>query len=191
MKLVEGVGINDADYVVYPTVSGKQVMCPFYKVWKSMLVRCYNSKVHQRSPTYVGCSVSPEWLTFSNFRAWMETQDWVGKELDKDILFKGNKVYSPQTCVFVPVNVNLLLLDHANARGNYMIGAYRYKLAGKFTAKCNDGTGKLVHLGYYITELEAHLAWKAYKHNLACKLAGEQTDSRVAEALRTRYCETK
>lgn len=187
MKLVQGVGINDANYVVRPTINGKLVTCPFYGVWKGMLTRCYSSKYHERRPTYLGCSVFQEWLTFSNFRAWMETQDYIGKELDKDILFKGNKIYSPQTCVFVPANVNLLLTDCINKRGNYLIGVCWNKTVGKFQADCRDGSGKRVYLGCYTTELEAHLAWKACKHKIACKLAEGQSDPRVAEALRIRY----
>lgn len=155
-----------------------------------MLVRCYSKKFHEKCPTYIGCEVSEEWKTFSNFKAWMETQDWEGKQLDKDILIPNNKLYSRDTCVFVGLNVNVLLTDCGASRGKYMIGVYWHKKAGKFLAKCNDGNGKDVHLGLFDNELEAHLAWKAYKHKLACKLADEQSDSRVAKALRDRFALT-
>ena len=100
-KLVFGVGINDADYVVqkFETigyVDGKQERklvwaCPYYRAWKNMLARCYYHKVQGNRPTYSGCIVSEEWLRFSNFRRWMANQDFEGKQLDKDLLFEGNK----------------------------------------------------------------------------------------------------
>ena len=186
MKLVCGVGINDADYVVQPLVGGKQVCCPYYRTWKNMLKRCYHKSYQEGHKSYTDCTVCEEWLTFSKFKSWMEKQDWKGKELDKDILFIGNKSYSPETSVFVTDKVNLFLLDSGATRGEYLIGVYFEKKVGKFRAQC--ATGKVQrHLGYYSNELEAHLAWKSYKHKLACKLADEQTDSRVAEALRKRY----
>lgn len=187
MKLVYGVGINDAGYVVQPTINGERVRCPYYIKWESMLKRCYSVKYHEANPTYIGCEVSEDWKTFSNFKAWMQTQNWVGYHLDKDILIQGNKLYSNATCVFVSSNVNTFLLDHANGKGNYLIGVYWCKSNNRFKAQCCDGVGKQKSLGYFDDELSAHIAWKTYKHKLACKLADEQTDPRIAEALRTRF----
>lgn len=92
--LVCGVGINDATYSVYrykgSAGSQKRIWaCPFYRTWGTMLGRCYSDKFHEQNPTYVGCTVCDEWLTFSKFKAWMETQDWKDKQLDKDILVPG------------------------------------------------------------------------------------------------------
>lgn len=187
-KFVVGVGINDADYVVQPTVNGKRVCCPFYRTWKHMLERCYSSKYQTIQPTYVGCSVCEEWLTFSNFKKWMEAQDWEGKELDKDLLVKGNKVYSPETCVFVDSNTNLFTLDNSAARGESLIGTYFDKRRRKFMAYCsNPFTGKKEHLGMFKCQDQAHFAWKKRKYELACQLADLQSDNRVAKALRERY----
>lgn len=106
-KLIYGVGINDAGYAVMKReeagyVDGKRKRklvwaCPYFRAWSSMLSRCYSTKWHERYPTYKGCTVSKEWHTFSNFRAWMVTQDWEGKSLDKDLLIEGNKIYSADT----------------------------------------------------------------------------------------------
>ena len=106
-KLVHGVGINDADYAVanYETigcVDGKQKqkrvwLCPYYQAWTSMLERCYSAKWHERNPTYKNCTVSDEWLTFSNFKAWMEKQDFEGKQFDKDLLVQVIRFYSAET----------------------------------------------------------------------------------------------
>ena len=187
-RLILGVGINDADYEVTPSVNGKRVWCPYYRTWAGMLTRCYNGKCQERQPTYKGCSACPEWLYFMTFRAWMVQQDWQGKQLDKDLLIDGNKVYSPDTCVFVDAATNNFTVDRGRSRGEYPIGVNFNKAAGKFTAKCsNPFTKKMEHLGYFHCPHEAHLAWKARKHILACQLADLQTDSRVAAALRTRY----
>ena len=187
-KLIFGIGINDADYVVQPTINGKRVMCPYYRTWKSMLNRCYDHKYQERQPTYKGCHVYPEWISFMNFRKWMMTQDWAGKELDKDLLVRGNKVYSPMTCAFVDRATNSFTNDCVRARGDYPIGVSFHKLKGKFIARCSNPFSKKEEcLGYFHCPNQAHLAWKSRKHILACQLADLQTDSRVAAALRTRY----
>ena len=196
-KLVYGVGINDADYVIkkFETieVDGKQKrrivwICPYYRAWAHMLERCYSHKSQERRPTYKGCSVSEEWLTFSNFRRWMEKQDWEGMQLDKDILFEGNKVYSKETCVFVTKAVNMFTTDRGNDRGECLIGVDCHKASGKFQSRCrNPFTKKGEYLGLFTCELEAHQEWLKRKLEFATLLAVEQTDSRVAKALISRY----
>lgn len=192
-----GVGINDADYKVTRTsskmVDGKRVckiewQCPFYVTWKSMIVRCYSAKHQSKRPTYKDCTVCDEWLTFPNFRAWMIQQDYKGKELDKDLLIKGNKVYSPTTCVFVSKMVNTFMCDSGAIRGNYLIGVSWNKAVGKFKALCcNPFLNKQEYLGYFDNEQEAHQTWLKRKLELAHLLAAEQTDTRVAKALIERY----
>ena len=196
-KLVSGVGVNDSDYVTqkWETIiaNGKQKqkrvwVCPFYQTWKDMINRCYSIKLQERYPTYKGCSVTDEWLTFSNFRAWMATQDFEGKQLDKDLLIEGNKVYSPETCVFVSGVVNSFTPDRGASRGEFLIGVCWNNPAGKFQSNCrNPFTKKLEHLGLFTCEQEAHEAWLKHKLELAHELASIQTDSRVAESLINRY----
>lgn len=186
-KLVCGVGINDLDRQVYWVIEGKRVICPIYRVWKSMLVRCYDPKFHHNA-TYQESSVVEEWLRLSVFERWMEQQDWQGKELDKDILKPGNKIYSPENCCFIPHDVNVLVLDSAAIRGDCPIGVCRHKMTQKYAAQfSNPLTKKREHIGLFDDPHEAHLAWKKRKHELACIYADQQTDPRVAEALRTRY----
>lgn len=187
-KLIHGVAINDADRSVFTKLNGKRVMCPFYNRWKNMLDRCYDPKYQLRFPTYVGCSVTEEWLLFSNFERWMKTQDWEGKHLDKDLLKAGNKVYSPDFCIFVPRELNAFTTDCAASRGEYPLGVSLDKGVGRFMVRCNNPFIKRKeYLGHYDTIDEAHLAWKKRKHELACIYADQQTDPRVADALRTRY----
>ena len=194
-KLVFGVGINNADYNVYKYdyINGKQKrlwICPFYKTWKDMLKRCYSEKACSRQPTYRGCRVCDEWLTFSNFKRWMEQQDWEDKDLDKDLLVEGNKIYSSDTCIFVDQMVNKFVNANKVSRGEYMIGVSWDKSTDKFLAECrNPFTGKKEHIGRFTDELEGHLAWKKRKHELACQLADSEycNDPRLAEVLRKRY----
>lgn len=194
---VYGVGINDSETTIakYKTIflengtKAKRAVwfCPFHKKWQAMLERCYSPRWHKKQPTYVGCTVCEEWKYFSNFRSWMETQDWEGKQLDKDILIEGNKVYSPETCVFVDQKVNKFLTERGNDRGRYMLGVH-IKPSGLYFACCNSVvTNKQVYLGAYQTEKEAHLVWLEYKLSQAIILAEEQTDERVSKALINRY----
>lgn len=153
-----------------------------------MLNRCYSDKLQDRYPTYKGCSVSNDWLKFSNFKSWMMTQDWEGKHLDKDLLFEGNKVYGPETCVFVTQTVNKFTTDGGAARGEWLLGVIRDKRRDKFQSKCrNPFTKKQEFLGSFDSEQEAHEAWRKRKLELAHDLAAIQADPRVAEALINRY----
>lgn len=187
-KLIYGVGVNDLSRPVWTKLNGKRVICPFYSKWMGMLKRCYDPKFHLERPTYEGCEITEEWLLFSNFERWMKTQDWEGKELDKDLLKAGNKIYSPDFCVFLPRELNSFTIDRGASRGEYPLGVASVKESGRFRAYCsNPFTKRQEYLGHYDTPEEAHLAWRKRKHELACIYADQQTDPRVAESLRTRY----
>lgn len=197
-KLIYGVGVYDADYsaqkcVYFGRSNGKQNRkvvwrCPFYQVWTSMLTRCYNDKYKLKQPSYKGVTVTDEWHLFSNFKVWMETQDWEGKQLDKDLLVRGNKIYSPETCIFVTRQVNVFLTDRSNDRGDLPIGVAFHKASGKFCANCsNPVTLKREWLGLFGCPEEAHRCWLSKKLEHAHTLAALQTDLRVAKALVDRY----
>ena len=194
---VYGVGINDTGYATQKTVTDysakyssgeykRKVVwkCIFYQTWVDMLKRCYSKKHQESKPTYKGCTVSEEWLLFSNFRAWMVEQDWEGFQLEKDLLIRGNKIYSPETCVFVTSQVNNFILEGGRSRGEWPIGVYWDSANLKFKAVCrNPFTRKSEHLGRFSCEYEAHKAWLAKKLEHAYALAAIQTDPRVAKAL--------
>ena len=187
-RKVFGVGINDANYAVSPRgPDGKQVRCPYYVTWKSMLRRAYYPQYHARYPTYTDVTVCEEWHSFMAFRAWMETQDWQGKQLDKDIIAPGNKVYSPDTCVFVPQALNALLTDSAAARGEFPIGVHWHKRGKRFCARRFCArikiAGRLKHLGYFTCPQEAHMAWRKAKVRLIRDAAREQDDPRIYAGL--------
>ena len=160
---VFGIGINDADYHVYPAINGNQIGCPYYIKWVSILTRCYNKKYQEKQPTYIGCTVISEWLTFSNFRKWMTSQDWEGKQLDKDFIVKGNKIYGPKLCLFIPSSLNLLLVNSAKRRGPYPLGVSFLKKENKFQASISINS-KLKSLGWFTTAEEAHDAYVKAKN---------------------------
>lgn len=186
--------MNDADYQVVRharTPTGKYRIiwtCPFYLTWKRMLDRCYSPKYHAHHPTYADCRVCDAWLTFSNFKVWMETQDYKGKQLDKDMLVHGNKLYSEETCAFVTPQLNLFVQRPATPR-DLPLGVYQnkkdHRYKNRYRATCNNPfTGRQEDVGRYATAEEAHEAWRKRKHELACRYADVQTDQRLATALR-------
>ena len=197
-KLVFGVGVNDLPYrtQIKEEVTknvGKRIrksvfICKYYAAWRNMLGRCYSKKYLESNPTYIGTSVYSEWLYATEFKKWMEQQDWCGKCLDKDIIVPGIKLYSPKTCAFVLPATNTFVIARDACRGDYPIGVHLYKSTGKYLAKCgNLFTGKNEHLGYFSTQEEAHEAWRERKHELAQLVAATESDMRVVEALKKRY----
>ena len=182
-KKLLGFGVNDATYKVSVGQSGDQIVCPYYKTWYGMLTRCYSKSYLKRKPSYIGCQVCPEWLYFSNFKTWMEEQNWEGKQLDKDLLSEGSKVYSPKTCVFVTPDVNLFMTESTKSRGNFMLGVSYHKVNRKFVAASSSAG----YLGSYDTELEAHVAYLYSKELEAIRLANIQDDALVSRALIKKY----
>lgn len=197
-KLVYGVGVNDLGYRIHVQEAvtengGKRVRktvfrCEYYEVWKHMLERCYSEKYLESHQSYIGTIVCSEWLYASEFRKWMEQQDWSGKCLDKDIIAPGSKLYSPETCAFVLQATNNFVIARDACRGEWPIGVDLYKRTGKYHAQCgNPFTGKREHLGYFSTQEEAHEAWRKRKHELAQLVAATESDPRIVEALKKRY----
>lgn len=185
-SLIYGVGVNDADYVVLTTLNGRQIKCKFYQTWYNMLRRCYSTEYHTSKPTYVGCSVCQDWLYFMNFKRWMELQDWKGNHLDKDILLSGNKIYSPDTCAFVPLAVNAFVLSGLKSCVGLPIGVTysrgRYRACGYVKSK-----GRRSHIGVFDTREFAHLAYLNSKIEHISVICKDVKDKRVVLALLKRY----
>ena len=180
-RLIQGIGINDADYVVFPVVNGKRVPCPFYRCWRGMLHRCYSVSTQARQPTYIGCKVCDEWKYFMAFKAWMETQDWKGKELDKDLIGNG-KLYSPDNCVFVSQALNKLFTDCGASRGELPIGVYWEKIDKKYSARVAIN-GKNKRLGYFSSPDDAHAAWYNAKLEIANDYLASESNPRIRYAI--------
>lgn len=207
INLVFGVGIRDVDYIVQRTKvveqsSGEkkqelQWVCPYYTKWLDMLRRSYSKKFKEAHPTYNECHVDPVWFNLSNFIKWVDIQpnrDWQDCHLDKDLLYKDNKFYSPEKVVFISSKINGFLKTSAKTRGASLIGvSYQpHKNKNKpFLADCRNPFGGSSYIGYYATEIEAHKAWQSKKHEYACQLAESQSDPRVAKALKERYSPDK
>lgn len=171
-KPVCGVGINDVDYKVKPKikVNGKWKdlpPCPYYRKWVSMLERCYSKRHQRNAQTYVGCTVCDEWLYFSKFRKWMEQQDWQGRALDKDFISEGNKVYSPETCVFLPQKLNGFIIISKKSKSLYPLGV-SYKKKSKdmqseysrpYISEINTLDRKGRFIGHFASPEDAHNAY--------------------------------
>ena len=187
-RLFFGVGTLDVDYNVikyFPRQKGKQKIewvCPYYSKWRSLLKRCYSGLYKQKYPTYQDCLVCEEWLLFSNFKSWMEQQDWEGKELDKDLLIEGNKIYSPETCVFISQEINKFLIKSDAARGEYPLGVYMPKKGKLFEGRCRKGQGVRVN-SRFPTAQEAHRFWQENKIEYGMYLANQETNIKVKDAL--------
>ena len=159
-----------------------------YKLWQDMIKRCYNSEFVQKNPTYKDCHVSENFKYYPYFKEWCNQQIGFGNEgwhLDKDILVKGNKVYSEETCCFVPREINCLLVNRRLHRGEYPVGVSYDKQRDKFVAGYSvNGVRK--HLGCFTNEQEAFLVYKQAKESYIKEVAEkrkDQIDPRVYEAL--------
>lgn len=154
-KLIYGVGINDVNDVV----NGDRC----YTTWRGMFQRCYSPKWLKRYPSYANCRVCEEWKLFSQFRKWYNENYEEGYDLDKDLFSGEELIYSPQTCVFLPPEINKLI-HRGNYSGELKLGVT--KEFGKYRAAINTYSRKL-HLGLFDSEDEAHKAFvKARRANI-------------------------
>ena len=160
-----------------------------YKLWCSMLTRCYSDIFKKQRPTYEGCEVSESFKSYEYFYEWCNKQigfnnkDW---QMDKDLLVKGNKVYSENTCVFIPSEINSLLINCTASRGKHLIGVYWSKTANAFVARVSRNKGCSEHLGLFNTEIEAFNAYKQAKENYIKEQAEkwkDKIDERAYNAL--------
>ena len=147
-------------------INGKPTKC--YDRWKKILQRCYDPKFHEKKPTYKDCTVCEEWLNFQNFAEWYHKHYYEvpgeRMHLDKDILNKGNKIYSPENCIFVPQRINDLFVKRQNDRGDSPIGVYFIKGENKYRAQCNRFY-KSRYIGDFNNEMEAFECYKIIKEN--------------------------
>ncbi|ALY07205.1 hypothetical protein VmeM32_00219 [Vibrio phage vB_VmeM-32] len=184
LRLVHGVGIYEKGRY---SASENDKPTKVYNAWQAMLGRCYDSKYHEKKPTYIGCSVCEEWHHFQNFATWYDANYPNGDgsyQLDKDLKVSGSKIYSPETCLFVSSVVNTFTTDSGSIRGEYMIGVCWHKRGQKYLACCsNPFTKKVEYLGLFTNELEAHHAWRKRKSELAYELAMAQENDEVKNAI--------
>lgn len=170
-------------------INGKNIKS--YDIWNSMLQRCYDEKLQQKHPTYIGCKVCNEWLYYSNFKKWFNKNYYEIEEqrmhLDKDILKRENKIYSPETCVFVPERINSLFTKSNATRGDLPIGVSWIKETNKYRTVCSifdikTNKSKNKHLGCYNTPNEAFESYKNFKEKYVKQVA-EQYKGRIPSKL--------
>lgn len=176
-----GVGVVGTKYPV--TIDGQKTK--EYTSWSAMITRCYtltlsNGENHYRR--YEDVKVCDEWLLYENFYGWLHSQEnfdnWIqlnNGAVDKDILVKGNKVYSPDTCCLVPDNVNALFLKADRIRGKYPIGVTYKRRDGVFEVQCRLN-GKETYLGRRSTPEQGFLLYKEYKESYIKQVAQEEYD---------------
>ena len=162
-----------------------------YSVWQDMLARCYSTKKKYQTKTcYKGCIVCDEWHNFQNFAKWYEDNyyeiDGQRMHIDKDILFKNNKIYSPETCIIVPNEINALMVRRNAQRGDTPIGVYYNKNMHSYVAFCWAGGKQKDYLGKYDTPQEAFLVYKRKKEQYIKEIADkykEQISQKLYDAL--------
>lgn len=172
---VFGVGYFGVKNKTYNSIIEKKI----YSIWHSMISRCYNLHDVDYKSVYKYATVCKKWHNFQNFIEWYIDNYKEDYHLDKDILFKGNKIYSPETCCFVPSHINVLFTKRSKLRGIYPIGVS--KDYDKFKA-----TLKKKNLGRYDTPEEAFQAYKTAKEAYIKEVADkwkDQIDPRVYEAM--------
>lgn len=176
---VYGAGISGNKYPII--VDGEPAK--EYSIWRSIIGRCYDEKIKTKQPTYKDVTCCDEWLLYDNFYEWLHNQPNFNKwydgcrwAVDKDILNKGNKVYSPENCCLIPQNVNCLFLKRESERGEHPIGV-RYRDGYGFLASChNPFTNRSEDLGSYSTPEKAFYVYKAYKENVIRQVAQIEYD---------------
>ena len=185
LPFVYGVGMLGTKY---PSREGDR-NTKEYLLWKNMLKRCYSDDFKKKNPTYIDCEVSDNFKSYEYFYEWCHKQIGFsvdGFELDKDLLIKGNKVYSETTCVFLPREINLLLVKSTASRGEHLIGVRWHKRDKTFVARVRKNKGKQECLGLFKTELEAFNAYKTAKEAFVKEQANKwkgKVDPRAYEAL--------
>lgn len=159
---------------------GMQWQTISYSRWKGINARCKDGGAYQnRQPSYIGCT--NEFKGFQEFVEWSRQQvgyDLEGYQLDKDLLFKGNKIYSPDTCVFLPSRINSLLIKANSIRGDFPVGVSFNSKRQKFIAFCSNGSGsgRQMYLGGYNSPEAAFNVYKSYKESLIKQVAEEYKD---------------
>ena len=170
---IYGVGRIGCKY----KVSSNRIYTKEYVTWNNMLKRCYDQKYKDQHETYKNVMCCIEWLLYENFYEWIHSQEnfdkWLNEDgwaLDKDILVKGNKIYSPETCCLIPNRINKLFTKSDEIRGNLPIGVC--KIGNKFQSSClNPFAKKKEYLGLYDTAEEAFYAYKKYKEEIIKQVA--------------------
>ena len=160
-------------------ISEGGILIKEYELWTNMLERCYSDTYKKKYPTYEGCEVSDKFKSYEYFYEWCNKQIGFGNQgwhLDKDLLIKGNKVYSENSCVFIPQEINKILIKSTASRGEHLIGVNWHKTKKAFVARVSKNKGGSEWLGYFNTEIEAFNAYKKAKESFVKEQANKWKD---------------
>lgn len=169
MPFGKGFNSKKFGYVCAAWIEGKgSRVLPEYKNWNHMFSRCFNPKELAKRPNYIGCFVNDIWMDYQEFADFWHKDKFrqKGWHLDKDILVRDNKEYGPDTCAFVPYDLNCLLTSRKLARGKDLVGVFQRSDNHMFIAQCQDGSGKQVYLGQYKTAEEGFFIYKDFKESV-------------------------
>lgn len=150
-----------------------------YTTWANMLKRCYSEIDQRTNPTYKDKSVSETWLLYENFYDWCCNVQYKerGWQLDKDLLLKGNKVYGPDVCVFLPPRLNGLILSCQGSRGDLPIGVHFDKSRMKYKATCQNEFDKQSQKRFFT--IEETFAWYKAEKERVIKVVAERYKDRI------------
>lgn len=169
-KTIYGIG-----YLGIGKYGAKKQYKKIYNVWQIMLARCYCDNPNHTKTCYNECTVDPIWFNFQNFAQWYEENYYEIQDqrmqIDKDILYKGNTVYSPEHCMIVPNEINALFVKRKNQRGDTPIGVYYNKNMNVYVAFCWTGGKLKEYLGRYNTPEDAFNAYKIRKEQYIKEVA--------------------
>lgn len=183
-RLLCGVGYNTGgEHAV--VLNGKDV--PAYITWRNMIQRCYGEDRMPKNKSYSGCTVSSDFHDYQDFAEWYVNHEYYGLGycLDKDIINSGNKIYSPETCCLVPMEINNLFIDRRGDRGELPIGVTHHPKTGKFVSRVSTNEGR-IYLGLFKTPNEAHNAYIEFKEAYVKKIANkwrDKIDERVYKSI--------
>lgn len=172
-KMIYGIGVNDIDSLINQDINTEI----YYNIWHRMIRRCYSKASLKLKPTYSDCQVCLDWLHFSSFKKWCESNYINDYELDKDVLCKGNKIYRPDTCCFIPHKINVIF-SRKKREENLPIGVH-YHIRDKVYESSVNIYGKLKHLGTFNTPEAAFYAYKESKEKYIKEVAQDYYDKRL------------
>ena len=167
------------DYILdYDGIMKPRIKCKSFGHWKDMIMRTTDSWYKEIKPTYKDCTVSENFKGFNYFHDWCLQQRGYGLanfELDKDILIKGNKHYSEDTCCLVPKQINMLFIYPSDKKSNLPLGVSYNKSNGYYVSCVSTCDGKIVK--YSKTPEEAFIKYKEDKENHIKSMANKFKDS--------------
>lgn len=178
---VRGVGIVGNKYKTHMMVDGVRKPRREYMIWTDMIRRCYDEKDHIRHPTYKDCTVSDNFKSYEYFYEWCQKQKGFGSpgwQLDKDLLVPGNKIYSEDTCCFLPSEINTALITKVRSNGETLVGVRKmHGSKNSYRARCRVGKDEFIESKAMKTQEEAFQFYKFFKEQYIRKLAKQYKDS--------------